>query len=275
MVLHRDAPVEVDFDVARRAPNDAEVKRLFDFLEFRALYDRMYEALGTHRRRCGGSGGADVVEPESAGSRGHRRRDCRRGRRADRRSATLDAVRVVGGRTGPQRPHRARRRHRRRRGRRRVDRPRNRARAGGGGGTRSTPRAARPQRKGADALVARPGRPRPGLRLDTQIAAYLIDPADTHYALRDLLARYTKFQLPDDVASASGQLDPSAADPTNVRSRRAKRSAVAHLSAALEASLDKQGMAKLYSTIENPLVSVLAKMEHVGIAVDVRRADAS
>ena len=35
------------------------------------------------------------------------------------------------------------------------------------------------------------------------------------------------------------------------------------------ASLEAQGMAELYRTIENPLVVVLAKMEHVGIAVDV------
>ena len=33
--------------------------------------------------------------------------------------------------------------------------------------------------------------------------------------------------------------------------------------------LEQQGMADLYRAIENPLVAVLAKMEHVGIAVDV------
>jgi DNA polymerase-1 len=35
------------------------------------------------------------------------------------------------------------------------------------------------------------------------------------------------------------------------------------------ASLQAQGMAELYRTIENPLVLVLAKMEHIGIGVDV------
>ncbi|MEQ1701162.1 MAG: DNA polymerase, partial [Ilumatobacteraceae bacterium] len=108
----------------------------------------------------------------------------------------------------------------------------------------------------------------PGLRLDTAIAAYLIDPADTRYALRDLLARYTRFELPSDGASSSGQLDfGGGPDERQIAAREAL--AVAHLSAALEASLNKQGMAELYATIENPLVSVLAKMEHVGIAVDV------
>ncbi|MEN9822247.1 MAG: polymerase, partial [Actinomycetota bacterium] len=45
--------------------------------------------------------------------------------------------------------------------------------------------------------------------------------------------------------------------------------AVNRLSAALESALEKQGMAHLYATIENPLVGVLARMEHAGIAVDV------
>ena len=31
----------------------------------------------------------------------------------------------------------------------------------------------------------------------------------------------------------------------------------------------EQGMAELYATIENPLVRVLARMEHAGIAVDI------
>jgi len=44
---------------------------------------------------------------------------------------------------------------------------------------------------------------------------------------------------------------------------------VHHLGQAIEAALQHQGMAELYATIENPLVVVLAKMEHVGIAVDI------
>ena len=45
MVLRRDAPIELDFADATVRPDDAEVKRLFDFLEFRGLYDRLYDAL--------------------------------------------------------------------------------------------------------------------------------------------------------------------------------------------------------------------------------------
>ena len=42
-----------------------------------------------------------------------------------------------------------------------------------------------------------------------------------------------------------------------------------HLVEPLLSRLDEQGMAELYRTIENPLVRVLARMEHAGIAVDV------
>ncbi|MEY4176155.1 MAG: polymerase, partial [Actinomycetota bacterium] len=45
MTLRREAPVDVDLDDLGVRPNDTELRRLFDFLEFRALYDRMYDAL--------------------------------------------------------------------------------------------------------------------------------------------------------------------------------------------------------------------------------------
>ena len=50
--------------------------------------------------------------------------------------------------------------------------------------------------------------------------------------------------------------------------------AVHHLAEPIVASLDAQGMADLYRTVENPLVWVLAKMEHVGVGVDVGELEA-
>ena len=108
-----------------------------------------------------------------------------------------------------------------------------------------------------------------GLQMDVAIAAYLIDPADVRYALADLLQRYTPFQLPADDASSAGQLDFTEEGDDNRRIAGRGALAVAHLSAALQSALDKQGMAELYATIENPLVGVLAEMEFVGIAVDM------
>ncbi len=273
MLLRRDAPVHVDFDALTVQPNDAEVKRLFDFLEFRALHARLYEALSTFG--IGAAAGslpvpssAEVLEAEVTDII-----DADAAAALIAAQVTLDAIPTWSGDPGRSAvtgiavvtevegaevawlPATV------------VNTPEVIAALGAHRGWRG---------HNAKALMrwllgqTSPSRPItvPGLRLDTAIAAYLIDPADTRYALRDLLARYTRFQLPDDGASSSGQLDfGGGPDERRIAAREAL--AVAHLSAALEASLDKQGMAELYATIENPLVSVLAKMEHVGIAVDV------
>ena len=270
MLLRRDAPIHVDFETLSVEPNDAEVKRLFDFLEFRALHDRLYEALATF-----GIGAANAA----GGARPTSHAETLEAEVTDVTSAvdaaaliaaqvTLDAIPTWAGEAGRT--------------------------AVTGLALVTDPDAAEVvwlpaevvnSAEVIDALGAHRGwrghnakalmrwlldrgGQVPGLRLDTAIAAYLIDPADTRYALRDLLARYTRFELPSDGAASSGQLDfGGGPDERQIAAREAL--AVAHLSAALEASLDKQGMAELYATIENPLVSVLAKMEHVGIAVDV------
>lgn len=273
MVLRRDAPVDVDFAALTVQPNDAEVKRLFDFLEFRALYDRMYEALGVIGAgdgRAGGAGGSsagEVLEAEIT--------DVSRAEEATALIGAQPILDVIAAWEGEP-------------GRSEVvglaivtdaaaaevawlpaavatDAAVLAALAAHGGWRGHNVKALMRWllgRQGAGVGHV------PGLRLDTQIAAYLIDPADTRYALRDLVARYTSYQLADDSAAASGQLD-FGAGPDERRIAAREALAVAHLSAALEAALDKQGMAQLYATIENPLVAVLAKMEHVGIAVDV------
>ena len=45
MILRRDAPIECDLDTLTVDPDHEEVRRLFDFLEFKSLHDRLYEAL--------------------------------------------------------------------------------------------------------------------------------------------------------------------------------------------------------------------------------------
>jgi len=269
MTLRRDAPVSVDFASLTVQPNDDEVKRLFDFLEFRALHDRLYEALATF-----GPGAAAGASPVSSSAA-----EVLEAEVTDIDDATVAATLIAAQVTLDVIP----------------------AWAGNAGRSDVTGLAVVTDAEAAEivwlpgAVVHSPevlralsahrgwrshnakalmrwllgqGGQVPGLRLDTAIAAYLIDPADTRYALRDLVLRYTRFQLPDDGAASSGQLDfGGGPDERRIAARDAL--AVAHLSAALEASLDKQGMADLYATIENPLVSVLAKMEHVGIAVDV------
>jgi len=108
-----------------------------------------------------------------------------------------------------------------------------------------------------------------GLTLDTAIAAYLIDPAEARYTLADLIEKYTKYARPSDDAAGAGQLDLDGTSLGDAELAARDALAVDALAEPIVASMDAQGMAELYSTIENPLVLVLAKMEHVGVGVDV------
>ena len=107
-----------------------------------------------------------------------------------------------------------------------------------------------------------------GLEFDTAIAAYLIDPAQSRYSLVDLVERYSSARFPEDDPATTGQLDlgGTAID----ESQRAGRDclAIAQVAQTLAAALQTHGMLTLYQEMENPLVRVLARMEHLGIAVD-------
>ena len=106
------------------------------------------------------------------------------------------------------------------------------------------------------------------LGLDTAVAAYLVDPADTQYLLSDLTLRFLNTELSSPDATPSGQLDLDGpgADPADEAARRAV--AVARLAPALDAALDARGLRALYEGVEQPLVRVLARMESLGVRVD-------
>src|SRR5215210_267835 len=108
-----------------------------------------------------------------------------------------------------------------------------------------------------------------GLDVDTAIAAYLLDPAESQYLLEDLALRYLGLDISSPDAPPPGQLDLSgtAPDPAEEAGRRAV--AIARLAPALSKAMDSRGLQKLYDDIERPLVRVLARMEKVGVRVDV------
>ena len=112
-----------------------------------------------------------------------------------------------------------------------------------------------------------------GIALDTAIAAYLIDPAEVSYDLADLIEKYTEFARPSDDAAGSGRLDLDGTSMSDAELAGRDALAVHYLVEPIRASLQAQGMAELYETIENPLVMVLAKMEHVGVAVDIEELE--
>ncbi len=111
----------------------------------------------------------------------------------------------------------------------------------------------------------------PGLGVDTAIAAYLIDPSEGRDELRALLARHCGVQFDDSESESQGQLgfDDPDAELTDRRAAAGRDAlAVALLAPVLEGQLDAMGMSDLYRDIERPLISVLARMEAVGIGVD-------
>jgi DNA polymerase-1 len=108
-----------------------------------------------------------------------------------------------------------------------------------------------------------------GLTSDTALAAYLALPGQGVFDLADLALRFLRRELRAE-ASDDGQLsfdgseeDAGAADVA-VRAR-----AVADLSVALDADLERRGGTALLRDLELPLVEVLADCERTGIAADV------
>jgi DNA polymerase I len=112
------------------------------------------------------------------------------------------------------------------------------------------------------------------LAIDTSLAAYLLDPAEARYVLADLVARYAHRQMPNASDAPEGQLDFSG-DSVAVALDAARRAlAIDALVEPISAALDAQGLRELHDEIEVPLVRVLAHMEAVGIGVDIERLQA-
>ena len=109
----------------------------------------------------------------------------------------------------------------------------------------------------------------PGLAMDTALAAYLLDPAEPSYPLEGLLQRFASLQLPDGDAAPEGQLDfgEDSVDDALLTGRRAL--GIARVVEPIRESLEELGLTKLNTEIEVPLIRVLAKMEHLGVGVDV------
>ncbi|MFM7068519.1 MAG: DNA polymerase I, partial [Actinomycetes bacterium] len=109
------------------------------------------------------------------------------------------------------------------------------------------------------------------LTVDTKLAAYLLDPADTDYSLHALLQRHCGAELAQSESAASGQLDLGLDGDTVPAGVDAGRAALATalLAPKLLDALEQQGLADLNRRIEVPLVRVLARMEHLGVGVDV------
>ncbi|MDH3683403.1 MAG: DNA polymerase I, partial [Acidimicrobiia bacterium] len=106
------------------------------------------------------------------------------------------------------------------------------------------------------------------LVLDTSLAAYLLDPSGNSYPLDELLAQHTAYRMPTDDGAPDGQLDfgESQIAPAEAAGRTAL--AAARLGHGLSVALEADGLTELNTSVEVPLVRVLARMEHLGVGVD-------
>ena len=104
------------------------------------------------------------------------------------------------------------------------------------------------------------------LSLDTAIASYLVNPSRSSYSLAavsvDVLGRE-----PSTSSESDGQFDFGGTDDS-VRSCAEAAFFTSLLAPVITQQLEAIHNQSLYADFENPLVRVLAKMEHVGIAVD-------
>jgi DNA polymerase I len=263
MILRTDAPVdEVDLDALAVSPDADKVKRLFDFLEFRTLADRLGDALGSPVGLPSDSGREELVaevteldDPAAAATlvrslalldvagawEGEPGRSPLVGIAVVREPSSADVVWIPA---------------------RLLTDP------GLAAALAAHPEVRSHNIKPLMRSLLGVGVDLRGLRLDTAIAAYLIDPAETRYALPDLIEKFTRFAPPADDKAAVGQLDLDGSGVDDASRAGRDALAVHHLAAPIGASLTAHGVVELYEHIENPLVRVLAKMEHVGIAVD-------
>ena len=121
--------------------------------------------------------------------------------------------------------------------------------------------------KGPMHAFAARGLPLAGLACDTALAAYLALPGQRTFDLADLALRYLGKELREEAEDGQLTLDGSGErDAAAALVLRAQ--ATLELAAALEEDLDRRESVALLRELELPLVSVLAKMEHAGIAAD-------
>lgn len=274
MVLVRDVPLELGIaDLVFDPPSIdvGEVRRLFDFLEFSTLFDRLALALDTDLGPVSSESVVLEAEMEVAASAavaaeairdlshgttplamapawvGAEGRSALEGLALVRDGATAEVVWIPGAML--------------------VD-PAVRSALAALVGVDGRPLAAHQAKPMVRALTGLDIDVR-SLAVDTALAAYLLDPAESRYLLEELVVRYAGARIPEGDAAADGQLDldGSSTAASTVAGRRAL--AVDRLIGPLLAAIDAQGLRSLHDEIEVPLVGVLARMEDVGVGVDV------
>ncbi|HVF52039.1 MAG TPA: DNA polymerase I [Actinomycetota bacterium] len=115
-----------------------------------------------------------------------------------------------------------------------------------------------------------------GLHLDTDVASYLLDPGAASYTLEEVSRKYTGRELKavdgidrPDGSQTTLDLDGTSAGAVEAEDGGLRALAIAEVAGAVEPELERLGMNELYRAIEHPLIPVLARMEEIGVKVDL------
>jgi DNA polymerase-1 len=116
-----------------------------------------------------------------------------------------------------------------------------------------------------------------GVRLDTQVAAYLFDPGAGGYPIDEMARRFAGRDLrasepverPEKGGQASLDLDGAATLQVEAEDASLRALAIAEAAPQIEQELERLGMADLYRDVEHPLIGVLSRMEKVGVKIDL------
>jgi DNA polymerase-1 len=106
-----------------------------------------------------------------------------------------------------------------------------------------------------------------GLDVDTEIAAWLVDPGAGGYGVDELAARHLGVSLEAAAQADEGTLDFEGRAEGDRAGRHA--AAVLQLASVLREVLEARELDALYERFERPLIPVLARMEGVGVKVDL------
>ena len=267
MILRRDAPIgSIDPATLTPSPDGGEVRRLFDVLEFSTLHDRIMDALATSESHgaapLSGGHANDDIDPVIT--------------EVDAAAAlslieSLSVLDIAGAWSGEP-------------GRSSICG----VAVSLGDGDRvawltdavlsdAAVGAALAQHRGVRAHRAKEimrsllgyGVDLTGLTLDLQVAAYLVDPTDTRSTIAQLLDRFGGRRIGLSAGGVvEGQLDLDGSADDGRSEAATAAIAVGELADSLIAAVEAAGVADLHRDVEVPLVRVLARMEHIGIAVD-------
>ncbi len=114
---------------------------------------------------------------------------------------------------------------------------------------------------------------------DTSVADYLLDSGARSHELAEIAERHTERNLLAGAATSEGtalrqrsMFDEPAREETAARDQAvlqlARLQTLVTVTGSLQDALQREGMTALYADVERPLIHVLARMEHAGIAVD-------